>query len=59
LLTGLYLAEICMIGLCAIRGAIGPVIIFDIIYEEEVVSVGLVNKIKPEEGKSQNQRCNA
>lgn len=27
LLTGLYLAEICLIGLCAIKGAIGPVII--------------------------------
>ncbi|KAJ5626491.1 hypothetical protein N7528_003918 [Penicillium herquei] len=27
LLTGLYIAEICMIGLCAIKGAIGPVII--------------------------------
>ncbi|KAJ5831736.1 hypothetical protein N7474_000047, partial [Penicillium riverlandense] len=27
LLTGVYLAEICMIGLCAIKGAIGPVII--------------------------------
>lgn len=27
MLTGLYLAEICLIGLCAIKGAIGPVII--------------------------------
>jgi hypothetical protein len=27
LLTGVYLAEICMIGLCAIKGAIGPVVI--------------------------------
>lgn len=27
LLTGLYLAEVCMIGLFAIRGAIGPLII--------------------------------
>lgn len=27
LLTGLYLAEICMIGLFAIKGAIGPVVI--------------------------------
>ncbi|KAJ5223267.1 hypothetical protein N7468_007809 [Penicillium chermesinum] len=27
LLTGLYLAEICLIGLCAIKGAIGPVVI--------------------------------
>ncbi|KAJ5903895.1 hypothetical protein N7504_006278 [Penicillium tannophilum] len=27
LLTGLYIAEVCMIGLCAIRGAVGPVII--------------------------------
>lgn len=27
LLTGLYLAEVCMIGLFAIKGAIGPVII--------------------------------
>lgn len=27
LLTGLYLAEICLIGLCAIKGAVGPVII--------------------------------
>lgn len=27
LLTGLYLAEVCLIGLCAIKGAIGPVII--------------------------------
>lgn len=31
----------------------------DVIYEEEVVSVGLVYKIKSEEGKSQNQRCDA
>ncbi|KAJ5919539.1 hypothetical protein N7454_009374 [Penicillium verhagenii] len=30
LLTGLYIAEICMIGLCAIKGAIGPVIIMAI-----------------------------
>ena len=27
LLTGIYLAEICMIGLFAIKGAIGPVVI--------------------------------
>ncbi|KAJ5641877.1 hypothetical protein N7490_005877 [Penicillium lividum] len=27
LLTGLYIAEICLIGLCAIKGAIGPVVI--------------------------------
>ncbi|KAJ5179325.1 hypothetical protein N7492_002535 [Penicillium capsulatum] len=27
LLTGLYLAEVCMIGLFAIRGAVGPVVI--------------------------------
>ncbi|KAJ5524045.1 hypothetical protein N7494_010695 [Penicillium frequentans] len=30
LLTGLYIAEVCMIGLCAIKGAIGPVIIMAI-----------------------------
>ncbi|KAJ6110871.1 phosphate metabolism [Penicillium sp. IBT 16267x] len=30
LLTGLYIAEICMIGLCAIKGAVGPVIIMAI-----------------------------
>lgn len=27
LLTGVYLAEICLIGLCAIKGSIGPVVI--------------------------------
>ncbi|KAJ5272312.1 Protein of unknown function DUF3779 phosphate metabolism [Penicillium angulare] len=27
LLTGLYIAEVCMIGLCAIKGAVGPVVI--------------------------------